>query len=156
MPAGNSGTQTATGNELVITRTFNAPRELVWKAWTEDMDKWSAPPQFTMPVSEGEVRPGGKWRACMKNRHDGTELWLGGIYKEVEKPEKLVFTHAWDGPDAKPGPETLVTVTFTEKGSKTEMHFRQTGFDSVESRNGHSEGWNECFYLLDAFLQQSR
>lgn len=149
----NSGTATAAGSELVITRIFDAPRELVWKAWTEDMDKWSAPPQFTMPVSEGEVRPGGRWRACMKNRNDGTQLWLGGIYKEVAKPEKLVFTHAWDGPDGKPGPETLVTVTLAEKNGKTEMRFRQTGFDSIESRNGHSEGWNECFDLLDEFLR---
>jgi uncharacterized protein YndB with AHSA1/START domain len=118
------------------------------------MDKWSAPPQFTMPVSEGDVRPGGKWRACMKNRNDGTELWLGGVYKEVIKPEKLVFTHAWDGPDGKPGPDTLVTVTFAETGGKTVMHFRQSGFDSVESRNGHSEGWNECFDLLGEFLRE--
>lgn len=153
MDAGNSGTARASAPELVITRTFDAPRHLVWKAWTEDMDKWSAPPQFTMPVSEGDVRPGGKWRACMKNKHDGSELWLGGVYKEVVKPEKLVFTHAWDGPDGKPGPDTLVTVTFAEKGGKTEMSFRQTGFDSVESRNGHSEGWNECFDLLDEFLR---
>jgi uncharacterized protein YndB with AHSA1/START domain len=90
----------------------------------------------------------------MKNRYDGTELWLGGVYKEVVRPEKLVFTHAWDGPNGKPGPETLVTVTFVEKGSDTEMHFHQTGFDSVESRNGHGEGWNECFGLLDTFLRQ--
>lgn len=90
----------------------------------------------------------------MKNKADGSEIWLGGIYKEVVKPENLVFTHAWDGSDGKPGPETLVTVTFVDKGSKTEMHFRQTGFDSVESRNGHSEGWNECFDLLDELLRQ--
>lgn len=153
MDAGNSGSATATANELDITRTFNAPRAMVWKAWTKDMDKWSAPPQFTMPVSEGDVRPGGKWRACMKNKADGSELWLGGVYKEVIEPEKLVFTHAWDGPDGKPGPDTLVTVTFAEKGGQTEMHFRQTGFDSMESRNGHAEGWNECFDLLDAFLR---
>ena len=154
MRAGNSGGTATAASELVITRTFDAPRDLVWKAWTEDMDKWSAPPQFTMPVSEGDIRPGGKWRACMKNRRDGTELWLGGVYREVVKPEKLVFTHAWDGPDGKPGPETLVTVILVEKGGKTEMHFRQTGFDSVESRNGHGEGWNECFDLLDDFLSK--
>ena len=59
------------GADLTFERTFDAPRELVWKAWTEDMDKWSAPPQFTMPVSEGDLRPGGKWRACMKNKKDG-------------------------------------------------------------------------------------
>jgi Uncharacterized conserved protein len=133
MGAGNSGA-TATESELVITRTFDAPRELVWKAWTEDMDKWSAPPQFTMPVSEGDVRPGGKWRACMKNRQDGTELWLGGVYREVVKPEKLVFTHAWDGPDGKPGPETLVTVTLLRKPGKPKCIFARQ--DSIQSSRG--------------------
>lgn len=154
MHAGNSAAATANDNEVIITRTFDAPRELVWKVWTEDAGKWSAPPQFTMPVSEGDLRPGGTWRACMKNRNDGSEIWLGGVYKEVVKPEKLVFTHAWDGRDGNPGPDTLVTVTFTDKGGKTEMHFRQTGFDSVESRNGHSEGWNECFDTLGDFLRK--
>lgn len=57
MDAGNSGTATESDNELIITRTFDAPRELVWKVWTEDADKWSAPPQFTIPVSEGTCVP---------------------------------------------------------------------------------------------------
>jgi uncharacterized protein YndB with AHSA1/START domain len=151
MDARNSGTATATDLELVIDRVFDAPRDLVWTMWTERMGEWSAPKGFTMPVSEGDLRPGGAWRACMI-KPDGKELWLGGVYKEIVAPERLVFTHAWDGPDGKPGPETLVTVTLKERGGKTEMHFVQSGFDSAESRNGHDEGWTECFDILDEIL----
>jgi uncharacterized protein YndB with AHSA1/START domain len=155
MPERNSGTATATATasdrELVITRVFSAPRQLVWKAWTEDMDKWSAPRGFTIPNSEGDLRPGGKWRACMR-KPDGTDLCLGGVYLEIVPPERLVFTHAWDDPNGNPGPETVVTVTLVERGRKTEMNFRQTGFDSVESRNGHADGWSQCFDRLEELL----
>ncbi len=144
----SSGTATANELELVINRTFDAPRELVWKMWTERMGEWSAPKGFTMPVSEGDLRPGGAWRACMKTP-DGKELWLGGVYREIVPPERLVFTHAWDRPDGKPGPDTLVTVTLAARGKKTEMNFRQSGFDSVADRDGHDGGWTECFDILD-------
>ena len=140
-------------SDLVITRVFAAPRELVWKAWTEPerIKQWSAPKDFTMPVAEGDLRPGGAWRSSMR-KPDGTELWLGGVYREIVEPERLVFTHAWLDDKGKPGPETLVTVTLTERGGKTEMTFRQTGFDSVESRDGHAGGWNECFDKLENLL----
>lgn len=137
-------------DELVITRVFDAPREFVWKAWTEDMDKWSAPRDLTLPVGEGDLRPGGKWRACMRTP-DGAELWLGGEYREIVEPERLVFTHAWDQ-DGKRGPETLVTVTLMEKGTGTEMHFRQSGFTSSEVMKGHEGGWNESFEKLEEYL----
>jgi uncharacterized protein YndB with AHSA1/START domain len=143
-------------SDLVITRVFDAPRELVWKAWTEPerIKQWSAPKDFTMPVAEGDLRPGGAWRSSMR-QPDGTELWLGGVYREIVEPERLVFTHAWLDDKGKPGPETLVTVTLTEREGKTEMSFRQTGFDSVESRDGHAGGWNECFDKLDDLLSES-
>jgi len=153
MAAIKSETTIATEHELIITRTLEAPRDLVWKAWTdpERLKQWSAPHGFTIPVSEGELRPGGKWRACMR-KSDGTELWLGGVYREIVEPERLVFTHAWDDEKGKPGRQTLVTVTFTELGRKTEMNFRQTGFDSVDSRDGHAGGWNESFDRLGDLL----
>ena len=66
---------------------------------------------------------------------------------------RLVFTHTLGTSEGSPGPKTLVTVTLIERGNKTEMTFRQSGFDSVESRQGHSEGWNECFDLLDEVLR---
>ena len=144
---------TANEQELVIKRVFDAPRKLVWQAWTdpEKLKLWSAPKGFTIPVSEGELKPGGKWHATMVSP-DGKEMSLGGEYREIVEPSRLVFTHAWDN-DGKPGPETLVTVTLVERGGKTEMTFRQTGFDSVESRDGHSEGWSECFDKLDDVLK---
>jgi uncharacterized protein YndB with AHSA1/START domain len=134
---------------------FNAPRDIVWKAWTdpEQLKEWSAPNGFTLPISEGDLRPGGAWRAQMR-KDDGTELDLGGVYREIAAPERLVFTHVWMDENGKPGPETLVTVTFTDRGGKTEMNFRQSGFDSVESRDGHSEGWTECFDKLAELLKK--
>jgi uncharacterized protein YndB with AHSA1/START domain len=145
----------ANDNELVINRVFNAPRDIVWKAWTdpEQLKEWSAPNGFTLPISEGDLRPGSAWRAQMR-KDDGTELDLGGVYREIAAPERLVFTHVWMDENGKPGPETLVTVTFTDRGGKTEMNFRQSGFDSVESRDGHSEGWTECFDKLAELLKK--
>ena len=153
----NSDTLTASDRELVITRVFDAPRELVWKAWTEPerIKQWLAPKDFTIPVAEGDLRPGGAWRSSMR-KPDGTDLWLGGVYREIVEPERLVFTHAWLDEKGKPGPETVVTVTLTERAGKTEMNFRQTGFDSVESREGHSDGWNQCFTKLEEMLASSQ
>ena len=153
MTATTNDTMTEKARELVITRVFDAPRDLVWKAWTEPerIRQWSAPKGFTIPVAEGDLRPGGAWKSCMR-KPDGTDLWLAGVYQEIDEPKRLVFTHAWLDENGKPGPETLVTVTFTERAGKTEMVFRQSGFDSAESRDGHAGGWNECFDRLDALL----
>jgi uncharacterized protein YndB with AHSA1/START domain len=141
--------------ELVIKRVFDAPRELVFKAWTdpEHLKQWSAPQGFTIPVAEGDLRPGGKWRSMMR-KPDGTELWLGGVYREIVEPERLVFTHAWDDKNGKPGHETVVTVTLVERDGKTEMTFRQGLFESVESRDGHQGGWTECFDRLEELLSR--
>lgn len=155
MPERNSDTLTASDRDLIIRRTFDAPRELVWKSWTEPerIKRWLAPKDFTIPVAEGDLRPGGAWREIMR-KPDGTELSLGGVYREIVEPQRLVFTHAWLDNDGKPEPETLVTITFADRGSKTEMKFRQSGFDSVESREGHEGGWKECFDKLEKLLSQ--
>jgi uncharacterized protein YndB with AHSA1/START domain len=142
-------------DELTLTRVFNAPCSLVFACWTEDrhIKQWSAPHGFTIPYSEGKAVAGGAWRACMK-KPDGTELWLHGIYKQVVLNELLVMTHVWEQPDGKPGEETLVTVRFEDLGGKTRIHFSQTGFASIESRDGHDEGWNECFERLESLLSK--
>lgn len=141
--------------ELVIIRTFAAPRALVWRAWTEAerMVQWMAPSGFTIPFSEGELRPGGAWRAHMR-APDGSLHRGGGVYREVVPPERLVFTHAWTGADGTRSPETLVTVVLAESGGKTVMTFRQSGFPSVESRDGHGEGWKQCFERLEGVLER--
>ena len=150
MPDNNSDTLTASDRELVITRVFDAPRDIVWKAWTdpERIKQWLAPRGFTIPFAEGSLSVGGAWRSSMR-KPDGTDLWLGGVYREIVEPERLVFTHAWLDEEGRPGPATLVTVTLSERGRKTEMTFRQTGFDSRDSRDGHAGGWNECFDKLE-------
>ncbi|MFO1121593.1 MAG: SRPBCC family protein [Hyphomicrobiales bacterium] len=135
--------------ELRITRHFTAPRALLYRMWTEKhlMDRWSCPAGFTVPESGADLRPGGQWHATMR-RADGVELKLGGTYREIVPDQRLVFTHAWLGPDGRPGPETLVDVTFSDADGGTRMDFVQTGFDSAGNRDGHEAGWSECFDKL--------
>lgn len=139
----------ASKEEIVITRVFDAPRQLVWKAWVdpEFLKKWSAPRGFDIIGGEQDVRPGGAWR-CRMRSPGGQELSLGGAYREVAKPERLVFTHAWDDANGKPGPETLVAVRLADLDGKTQLTFHQSGFKSAASRDGHAQGWTECFDLL--------
>jgi len=138
---------------LEIVRVFDAPRSLVFQAWTDDehMRQWSAPHGFTITHNEGQARAGGAWRSCMRSPED-EDLWLGGVYREVVENERLVFTHAWDRDDGSPGHETVVTVIFEDQGDKTRMTFRQAYFESVEDRDGHGGGWNECFDRLTDLL----
>ena len=139
--------------ELTITRTFNASKERLFKAWTDndEMAKWSCPQGFTSTFGEADVRPGGKYRAGMMSP-DGIEHIVQGVYREVIKPERLVMTHAWEDANGQPQDETLVTVTFAEIDGKTTMTFQQTSFKSAESRDSHHDGWSECFDKLDANL----
>lgn len=141
--------------ELILSRVFNAPCSLVFACWTEGrhLKEWSAPHGFIIPHAEGKAEAGGHWRACMK-RSDGTELWLGGVYQEVVLNRKLVMTHAWDQEDGKSGPETLITVLFEDLGGKTRLTFIQTGFASIESRDGHADGWSQCFERLESLLSR--
>jgi uncharacterized protein YndB with AHSA1/START domain len=136
--------------ELVITRVFDAPRELVFAAWTtrEHLLNWAAPRNFTVVDCDGDLRPGGVWRETMRSP-EGKEHRNGGTYREIVAPERLVYTFAWEE-DGKRGHETLVTVTFENEGGKTKMTFRQGPFESVESRDGHQGGWSEAFERLAA------
>lgn len=141
--------------ELTITRRFKAPRTLVFKAWTtpEHLAHWSGPHGFTTPHHSMDLRPGGAYRACLR-APDGTEHWVQGVYREIAEPERLVFTHAWEDANGKPGHQTLVTVTFAEQGGQTLMTFHQAEFESVESRDGHRGGWTGSFERLEAYLEQ--
>jgi uncharacterized protein YndB with AHSA1/START domain len=134
--------------ELVIVRTFNAPRAVVWRAWTdpEQMLRWMGPRGFTASQNSGEIRPGGPWRLCLRRDETGEEMWQGGVYREVVEPERMVFTFAWEGDDGKPENEMLITLTFAEQAVMT---MRQTGFRSVEQRDGHQGGWTSTFDRLE-------
>ncbi len=79
--------------ELTITRVFDAPRELVWKAWTEPerVKRWWGPKSFTTPVSKIDLRVGGKYLYCMRSP-EGKDFWGTGIFREIVAPERLVMT----------------------------------------------------------------
>lgn len=139
--------------ELVITRIFDAPRDLVFKTWIEPdrIKRWWGPRGFTTLSCEFDLRPGGAWRVRSRSP-EGREHVELGVFREILEPERLVFTHAWEDTDGKPGHGTLVTVTFAEHGGKTKLTFRQAVFDSIETRDGHEQGWSSAFDLLDEYL----
>ena len=144
--------------ELIIERVFEAPRELVWQAWTEPkrMVSWMGPPKHPATHMEGEIKPGGKWRGCLRSGASGEDLWQGGEYLEIDEPERLVFTFYWEGDDGKPEKVMLITLTFQElDGRKTRMTMHQAQFSSEEQRDGHRIGWNGAFDRLDKFLAVS-
>lgn len=138
-------------DKLTLTRIIAAPRALVFAAWTKPkhLSQWSAPHGFTIPVNEGVLKPGGKWRACMV-APDGTKLWLHGVYQKIVPDKLLSFTHTWEGEEG--APVTLVTVRLTDHPRGTKLTFTQTGFSSRESREGHAGGWKECFERLAEHL----
>ena len=150
--AARNSLATADDRTLLLERVFDAPIGLVWKCWTEPqhLTQWSAPRGFTIPHSEGDLRPGGKWRVQMRSPA-GHDLWLGGAYREIVENKRLVMTHAWEE-DGTPGHETLVTVRFEALGRRTRVTLEQTGFDSAGARDGHLGGWSECFDLLAEHL----
>ena len=143
----------ARGHELVITRLFDAPRELVWKVWTDPRHavNWWGPRDYPMVQVEIDPRVGSAWRGCLRSTTDGSELWQGGIMREIDPPRRLVFTFAWDDKDAL-GPETVVTLTFSEENGKTRMRMHQAPFHSLENRDGHVYGWTSTFDRLEDYL----
>lgn len=137
---------------LEITRHFAVPRATIFDAWTNPRSEigWWGPEGFALQFQEIDLKPGGRHRMGMVR--DGKEMVSGGVYRDVTPPERLVMTEAWYDADGKPGPETLVTITLTEKDGATAMSFLQTGFEDAETRDGHRTGWTEAFDALDAAL----
>lgn len=140
--------------ELLITRVFDAPRSLVFKAWTrpEHMVHWWGPKEFTLPVCELEARTGGSYRFCMRSP-DGSEHRSQGIFREVVEPERIVFTGAWTDAEGKPTSAVMITtVTFEELAGQTKLTLRQAGLESVTARDSHRGGWNSSLDRLAEHL----
>ncbi|MFL5563004.1 MAG: SRPBCC domain-containing protein [Gemmatimonadaceae bacterium] len=162
MSAGRSSSaappREAPADELLLTRIFDAPRELVFEAFTknEHLARWQgAPKGFTTTVEKSDIRPGGEFLICM-HAPDGVDHWLQGVYREVVPPSRLVFTHAWLDAEKHPKKDTLVVITFADKGGKTELTLRQTGLPSAASRDGHASGWESTFDRLHDYLETIR
>ena len=155
---------TSATHELRITRTFNAPRELVWRAWTDPAMalQWSGPKQWPAFHMELGQKPGDSWRIGMRGFAPGTdkpvEIWQGGVLREFVPPERLAYTYAWEnrasvGLADDGGPhETVITVRLEEHAGKTTMYFRQAFFATAAERDGHNGGWNSSFERLEEFV----
>lgn len=153
MPGSND---TIDDRTLVITRVFEAPRRLVFEACTQTrhLSRWCAPHGFTITHCEGDLRPGGAWRCCMRSP-EGVDHWVGGVYREIVDGERVSFTHAWDDDSGERGHETVVTITLAEERGRTRLTLHQAIFASVESRDGHRGGWDQCLDKLGLLLADS-
>jgi uncharacterized protein YndB with AHSA1/START domain len=145
---------TPSDREVVITRVVDAPRTLVFDAYTrpEHLRHWMLGPEgWTMPICELDLRPGGKWRYVWR-RTDGSEMSLHGVVQEVTPPERYVCTESWGGN----WPETLNTLVLTERDGKTTI--RQTvRYPSKEARDaalqtGMKEGVTQSYDRLAGYL----
>lgn len=141
---------------LIIARLFDAPRELVFRVWTqpEHLARWWGPRGFTVLSYRADARPGGRFRFGVRSP-ENTEHWAHGVYREVTEPERLVFSTSWEHPDGSPKHETLVTLTFADRGGKTELTLHQTLFESITSHDMHQDGWSTTLDLLEEYLAQT-
>lgn len=146
-------TETATAETtIVIRRTFGAPRDRVWRAWTdpEALKRWYAlDDTWRTPVAEVDLRVGGAYRIGIEP--PGTEPFFEtGVYREIVPHERLVYTCALAGGDRSAGhEETLVTVEFRDAAGATEVLVTQTGFPTVEQRDLHQRGWSRFLDRLE-------
>jgi uncharacterized protein YndB with AHSA1/START domain len=152
-----------TNLKLRLTRIFDAPRELVFKAWTEadQFKQWfgaAACDGASLQTVKVDARVGGKYRLQVR-RADGEFYTTAGVYREVKAPGRLVFTWAFekDGSGDEFGeveqPEMLVTVEFKAHGKQTELILTHEKFASVESRDRHEQGWTRCLDSLGKFVK---
>jgi uncharacterized protein YndB with AHSA1/START domain len=159
----NRGLEPLRGYELKITRVFDAPRELVWRAWTDPamQMQWMGPRGFITTELDMPLNHGASWRQTMEGLvpANGTPVKLKqhGTVHEVRPPELLVFSFAWDVPSDvglsnMDFEENIVTVRLEEQGSKTVMTFTQGPFFSASACDGHTGGWNSSFDKFAEFL----
>ncbi|HLL26843.1 MAG TPA: SRPBCC domain-containing protein [Xanthobacteraceae bacterium] len=143
--------------EITITRVFNAPRERVFKAWTDpkELAQWWGPKGFTNPVCEVDAKPGGALRIVMR-APDGGEYPMKGVFQEVVPPARLVFTNiALDG-EGNHIIEGITTVIFEDQGGKTKLTLHTGGVATVDYAaaylNGTEAGWTQSIDKLQALL----
>ena len=156
--------------ELVITRVFDAPRELVFRVWTDPKHvvHWWGPRGFTAPFIKIDLRVGGSFHYCMRSP-DGKEYWTKGVYREIVAPEKIVSTmyfsdkegnfvepaHYGFGPDVPS--EMLDTVTFsTHEGNKTKLTLHRNTPISISKRYMEDQGWAQSLERFAEELTRTR
>ncbi|GAA1151160.1 SRPBCC family protein [Nesterenkonia lutea] len=131
--------------EFSITRTFDAPRELVWRAWTEESElaQWLRPFGVRTDSVSFDVRVGGHYAYTMINDETGEKFPTGGVFLEVEPINRLVLT--WGDPDGPVKAASVITLTFAAQGpGRTELVFHLRGFDGRPGDGSVYDGWDEA------------
>jgi len=171
--SGNTAKSARTGREFVITRELNAPRETVFRAWTEreQLMQWFGPKGFKMPVCTNDLRPGGVMHYCLE-APDGSKIWGRWVYKAIEPPSRIEFVSSFSDenggitrhPWSPEWPHQLHTVTtFEEKNGKTSVTVHWTALDATEAEqklfdssfDSMNQGWGGTFEQLQSFLAVS-
>jgi uncharacterized protein YndB with AHSA1/START domain len=155
--AAKSSTAKVAERQVVITRIFDAPRELVFKVWTEPrhVAQWWGPKGFTNPVVEMDVRPGGALRIVMR-APDGIEHPMKGVFREVVVPERLVFTNLAVDAHGSVLLDGLTIVTFAAQDQKTKLTVQTSALGlaaaAAQMLAGMEEGWTQSIDRLEAWL----
>lgn len=156
----------ATNKDLIITRVFDAPIEVVWKAWTEpdNVTRWWGPKIFTSPLAEIDLRVGGKYHFCMRTP-EGQDIHSAGTYQEIIPMKKIVCTDSFAdengnivsgtqyGMDSDFPLELYMTINFEEQDGKTRMTLKHVGLPEGEMFDMTNTGWNESFDKLEESLK---
>jgi uncharacterized protein YndB with AHSA1/START domain len=148
-------TKTFAERELTLTRVLNAPRERVFKAWTDlkELAQWWGPKDFINPVCEVDLRPGGALRIVMR-APNGAEYPMKGVFREIVPPSRLVFTNIAVDKDGHHIIEGLTSVTFADDGGKTKLTVQTRGVAMVDYAaaylQGMEAGWTQSLEKLEA------
>ena len=164
----------ATGQEFVISRVFAAPRETVWKAWTERerLVEWFGPKGFKITTANLDLRPGGIFHYCMRSP-DGHEMWGKFVYREIVAPERIVLVNSFSDvvgglarhPMSPTWPlEMLSTTTFSEQAGKTTMTLKWAPLNATEeerktfeaAHKGMEQGWTGTLDQLSEYLADAK
>jgi uncharacterized protein YndB with AHSA1/START domain len=140
------------GYELVIERTFDAPAQEVFDAWTSEevLRRWCyGDPRLETPVAEVDLRVGGRLRIVMRDPKAGEDHGATGEYTVVDPPRRLAFTWTWDDQDSE---RQLIELEFTERDGATTVRMTSYGISTQERADSHREGWGICFDNLDRVL----
>ena len=166
--AGCSFAPEVCGGEIVITRLFDAPRELAWKAWTDPnlVMQWWGPKNFTSPSCRIDLRVGGTYLFDMRSP-DGHDYWSTGVYREIVEPERIVCTDSFADEKGNVVPATyygmssdipaemLVTVTFAVQSGRTRLTLRHAGLPEGGISDMTKAGWNESLDKFAGVLAQA-
>ncbi len=138
---------------LRLSRRFKAPREAVFRAFTDPaaLAKWFGPEGVNVQNAKIDLRPGGAYSMEFVDK-DGERIPLSGVYREIEPPRRLAFTWTWGSTDMA-GVETLVTIELAEAGAETELTLIHEKLPSRKFLDLHDQGWTSSFKCLDQLIE---